>query len=133
MSSPAKVVQPEKTSHSDCYGPDSTCDQQIKDMAECFVEFTTILKRVEGKIDHLMSQTEALQAKNEEMQANLDQISRKNEEVSTKLDQITPEKIEELVKNSIAEAPILLEMRSEIKFLFEWRKNLQHHAPTKLD
>jgi two-component system CheB/CheR fusion protein len=126
MSSPAKVVQPEKTSHSDCYGPDSTCDQRIKDMAECFVEFTTILKRVEGKTDHLMSQTEALQAKNEEMQARNDEIQAKveqilckNDELSMKLDKVTPEKLKELVNNSIAEAPILLEMRSEVKFLFE--------------
>lgn len=92
-----------------------------------------MMDRIEAKIDHVMAQNEALKVKIEEMQDKLDQISRKNEEVSTKLDQITPEKIEELVKNSIAEAPILVEMRSEVKFLFEWRKKFERQAPTKLD
>ena len=109
-------------------------------MAALLVEYTTMMDRIEAKIDHVMAQNEALkvkieemQARTEEMQDKLDQISRKNEEVSTKLDQITPEKIEELVRNSIAEAPILVEMRSEVKFLFEWRKKFEQQAPTKLD
>ena len=138
--SPEKLDPPEKTTRSDYCPSNSTCDLRLKDMAALVVEYTTILDTIEAKINHVMSQNEALQAKHEEiqarteeMQANLDQISRKNEEVSTKLDQNTPEKIEELVKNSIAEAPILLAMRSEVKFLFEWRKKLERHAPTKLD
>ena len=99
----------------------------MTDMSQLVVDYTTIFTRFEAKLDFLMSQTEALQAKSEEMQAKL---LRKNEELSTKLDDITPEKLKCLVNKSIAEASILLEMRSEIKFLFEWRKKLERHAST---
>ena len=57
----------------------------------------------------------------------------KHEELSNKLDEITPENLEKLINNSIAEALTLREMRTEIRFLFEWRKEMERHAPTKLD
>jgi hypothetical protein len=57
----------------------------------------------------------------------------KHEELSKKLDEITPENLEELIDNSIAEALTLREMRTEIRFLFEWRTKMERHAPTKLE
>lgn len=132
--SPEKATQPEKISHPDCCPPDSTCGERMTDMSQLVVDYTTIFTRFEAKLDFLMSQTEALQAKSEEMQAKNNEVQakllRKNEELSTKLDDITPEKLKCLVNKSIAEASILLEMRSEIKFLFEWRKKLERHAST---
>ena len=38
----------------DCCGLESVCDERIKSMAECVVESTTMLKRIEAKIDHVL-------------------------------------------------------------------------------
>ena len=61
--SPEKLDPPEKTTRSDCCPSDSTCDLRLKNMAALLVEYTTMMDRIEAKIDHVMAQNEALKVK----------------------------------------------------------------------